>query len=319
MVRTSSFLSSFVWLLFLSEQGLAQPPEEDAAPGGSPPEEASIEASTPTPKSEGIPLKQPTHASEAEEGRAQEKPQPSRPAQGEPSGKPKADKNDDDDDEEGEGEADEESPQFAYFGIGPTMLGIGSYDEYGVALAVGGRFPFHQRMAVNAGLTWGLTSFWRTERWWEEARQVGSWTTRAYGNVTRWAGEGEDDDALRYMAAFYAYIGLLFPYFISGIMYVAGPLAATSYLDFHMEASFHLFETRKGPYVGAGLGTIAFVDPLYGELKGGVGPSLGAGFDFGWFGVEARGFVSPRYLHGESTALRTDVYTGSFLLRVQGR
>jgi hypothetical protein len=310
-VLRASFLvcGSSLWVLLLSSQGFAQPTEVDE------PANTGVQ--------EGIPLRQPPPASAPAEEPAEKQAPETQPktareasaaSQREGAETTRQETAEADGDEE-----EEESPQFAYFGIGPTVLGISSYDEYGVALAVGGRFPFHERMAVNAGLTWGLTSFWRTERWWEEARQIGSWTTRAYGNVTRWAGEGEDDDALRYMAAFYAYIGLLFPYLISGIMYVAGPLAATSYIDFHMEASFHLFETRKGPYVAAGLGTLAFVDPIYGDLKGGVGPSFGAGFDFGWFGVEARGFVSPRYLHGEATAQRTDVFTGTFLLRVQGK
>ena len=50
---------------------------------------------------------------------------------------------------------EEESPQFAYFGVGPAMVLVDSFDEYGIALATGGRFPFHERMALNAGVTWG--------------------------------------------------------------------------------------------------------------------------------------------------------------------
>lgn len=215
----------------------------------------------------------------------------------------------------------EESPQFGYFGLGPAMLSITGYEEYGFALAGGGRFPFHKQIALGAGVTWGLTSFDRTGQWWEEARKVGSWTTRAYGNVTEWAGEGkeEDDEAFRYMAAFYAYIGLLFPYAVSGIMYILGPFAATSFIDFHMEATFHLFETRKGPYAGAGLGTAAIIFPIEREMKGAVGPSFNLGFDFGWFGIEARGFYSPPYLHGEPSLYRTDIFTGQFLFRFQGK
>lgn len=225
----------------------------------------------------------------------------------------------DDDKDEDEEAQQEESPQFGYLALGPAMLSISGYEEYGFAIAGGGRFPLHEKIALNAGVTWGLTTFDRTGEWWEEARKVGSWTTRAYGNVTKWAGEGdEDDEVFRYMAAFYAYIGLLFPYAVSGIMYVLGPIAATSYIDFHMEATFHLLETRKGPYAGIGLGTAAVIYPVEGDMKGAFGPSFNLGFDFGWFGIEARGFYSPPYLHGEPGLYRTDIFTGQFLFRFQG-
>ncbi len=218
-----------------------------------------------------------------------------------------------------ESDDSEESPQFGYFGIGPAMINIAGVDEYGFAMGAGGRFPFHHRMAINAGVTWGLTSFDRTGEWWEEARKIGRWTSRAYANVTEWAGEGEDDDALRYIAAFYAYVGLLFPYAVSGIMYIIGPFAATSYVDFHMEATFHLLETRRGPYVGAGLGIAAVIFPVEREMKGALGPSFNLGYDFGWFGIEGRGFYSPPYLHGEPGFYRTDVFTGQVLFRFQGK
>lgn len=274
--------------------------EEDSIPLKQPaPREEPSAQSTPAEKNDGT---RRAPSAEKSEKRAQS-----------PDERENDDDLDDDDDEP------TESPQFGYFGIGPAMLNIDGIDEYGFAMGAGGRFPFHDRMAINAGVTWGLTSFDRTGEWWEEARKIGRWTSNAYANVTEWAGEGEDDEALRYMAAFYAYIGLLFPYAVSGIMYIVGPFAATSYLDFHMEATFHLFETRNGPYVGGGLGTAAVIFPIEREMKGALGPSLNLGYDFGWFGIEARGFYSPPHLHGEPSVYRTDVFTGQMLFRFQGK
>lgn len=315
------------------------PAEDSGATSKAPPATAPPATASPaTDEEDSIPLRQAPAQSETnttETLKSDTKPSPvsrsakptDTPEQAEPKrpSKSQTSEDDDSDDEEGDDDADdddsepEESPQFGYFAVGPAMLSITGYEEYGVALAGGGRFPFHDRMALNAGVTWGLTTFDRTGEWWEEARKIGSWTTRAYGDVTRWAGEGEDDDAFRYMAAFYAYIGLLFPYAVSGIMYILGPFAATSFVDFHMEATFHLFETRKGPYVGAGLGAAAIIFPIEREMKGAFGPSFNVGYDFGWFGLEARGFYSPPYLHGEPGFFRTDIFTGQFLFRFQGK
>lgn len=212
-----------------------------------------------------------------------------------------------------------ESPQFAYFGIGPMAINFGGVEESGFALATGGRFPFHPRMAVNAGGSWGLTSFYRTREWWDEAQRIGSWTTQAYRDVGRWVSEGDGDEGWRAIAAFYAYIALLAPYAVSGFLYAFGPFASTSTLDFHMEATFHLLETRKGPYVGAGLGAAAIIFPIDDDVRAAIGPSVNLGYDFGWLGLEARAFYSPPYLHGEPGADRTNVLTGQFLFRLQGR
>jgi hypothetical protein len=339
-----TFLASVLLPASALAQGTDAGPTQvsDASAGaseGSPGAPTSSEADL---EEDSIPLKQPTtpppskrtHPSERAPSEGTAPAERSAPTERKtPSKKTRANARDEDADDEDARDEDAErddaddddaeqaeSRQFGYFALGPAMLSITGYEEYGFAMAGGGRFPLHDRIALNAGVTWGLTSFDRTGEWWEEARKVGSWTTRAYGNVTEWAREGdEDDEAFRFIAAFYAYIGLLFPYAVSGIMYVLGPFAATSYLDFHMEATFHLFETRKGPYAGAGLGTAAIIFPIEREMKGAVGPSINLGFDFGWFGIEARGFYSPPYLHGEPSLYRTDIFTGQFLFRFQGK
>lgn len=299
---------------------------DSGAPAETAQETSSPPGAPPALEEDSIPLKQTpalaeAHAMPVKQTRGESQ-RGSDTSKSPPTDSERTKQNEGEDSEVRDGEASvdgEESRQFGYFAVGPAMLSISGYDEFGVALGGGGRFPFHERMALNAGVTWGLTTFDRTGKWWEEARRIGSWTTRAYGNVTEWVVEGEDDNAFRAVAALYAYIGLLFPYAVSGMMYILGPFAATSYVDFHMEATFHLSETRSGPYVGAGLGTAAIIFPIEREMKGAFGPTLNLGCDFGWFGVEARGFYSPPYLHGEPSIYRTDIFTGQFLFRFQGK
>jgi hypothetical protein len=112
-------------------------------------------------------------------------------------------------------------------------------------------------------------------------------------------------------------VGLLFPYFVSGVLYAVGPFFATSHLDLNIAASFHLFEPRKGPFLESGASLFAYLHPELSDLRGGVGPSLGVGYDFGHVSVGVRGMYSPPYLHGEATDVRTDIYTGSFFVRFQ--
>lgn len=318
LVFVSTILPSFAFAQTIDERPSSDPggpgTSENKAQQIAPPETPPLD------EEDSIPLKQPPASPQASHAPVDETHEKARASSAEVSERSELERTDREEHLDSDGPEDEESPEFGYFALGPAMLSITGYEEYGVALGGGGRFPLHEHVALSAGVTWGLTSFDRTGEWWEEARKVGSWTTRAYGNVTKWAGEGDqDDDGFRYMAAFYAYIGLLFPYAISGVMYILGPFAATSYVDFHMEATFHLFETRKGPYVGAGLGTAAIIFPTEREMKGAFGPTFNLGYDFGWFGLEARGFYSPPYLHGEPGINRTDVFTGQFLFRFQGK
>lgn len=228
-------------------------------------------------------------------------------------------------DEEVSAAEKKERPGYAYGGVGVAAFGLhhvtgggARYDEAGLALSAGGRHGFHDHIAFNAGVTWGLTTWSRTELAWDAAHSIGSWTKNAYIDVTQWVGNGSDDDqALRGFAAFFAYFGLLFPYFVSGVLYVAGPFFATSHLDFNMSASFHLLEVKKGPFVETGASLFGYFHPEFGELRGGVGPLMGVGYDFGRIGFAARGMFSPRMLHGEATGERSDIYTGSLSIRFQ--
>jgi hypothetical protein len=220
-------------------------------------------------------------------------------------------------------EARPDRPAYAYGGIGVAAFGVHHmsgqrYDEAGLALAFGGRHAFHDHIAFNLGVTWGLTTWTRTQLAWDAAHSVGHWTKNAYIDVTNWVRDGnEDDRALRGFGAFFAYFGLLFPYFVSGVLYAVGPFLATSHLELNMAASFHLLEVKKGPYVESGASLFAYFHPEFGEMRGGVGPSLGIGYDFGHLGFGLRGMFSPRVLHGEASGIRSDIYTGSLLLRIQ--
>lgn len=225
----------------------------------------------------------------------------------------------------GEDEAGLERPTYVYGGIGVAAFGVHPldrslpfHDELGLAFAIGGRHSVHDHIALGMSVTWGLTTWSRTEELWRSARSVGRWTKNAYIDVTDWVGNGSDEDkSLRAFAAFFAYFGLLFPYALSGIMYVMGPIWATSHLEFTFAGTFHPFETKKGPYFETGLSLFAYVHPSDNEMRGAVGPSLGMGYDFGWLGFGARGTFSPRFMHGEVGVDRTDIYTGQLLLKFQ--
>lgn len=207
---------------------------------------------------------------------------------------------------------------FAAFGLHPIDRSLPSHDELGLALALGGRHAVHDHVALGMSLTWGLTTWSRTEALWRAARSVGRWTKNAYIDVTDWVREGnEDDKTLRGLAAFFAYFGLLFPYALSGIMYVMGPVWATSHFEFNFAGTFHVFETKKGPYLETGLSILAYVHPSENEMRAAVGPSFGMGYDFGHLGFGARGTFSPRFLHSEVGTDRTDIYTGQLILKVQ--
>lgn len=229
-----------------------------------------------------------------------------------------------------EEEEPEDDSTFVYGGIGMAAFGVHpvdrslrSWDELGFALALGGRHEVHEHITLGGGFTWGLTSWQRTAVVWDTANDLGRWTKNAYVNVTRWVGEGksenEDEDTRlwRGIAAVYAYVGLLFPYIATGVMYAVGPLFATSHLQLDFTGTFHLLETRNGPYLETGLGFFAYLHPDTDELRGGLGPVVGFGYDVGRIGFGVKSTISPRYLHSEASPDRTDIYTGQFVLKIQ--
>jgi hypothetical protein len=205
-------------------------------------------------------------------------------------------------------------------GIGPAAFvttGTGSFARPGVALQLASHVPIQENMGIGIRFSWMLTEFRRTEDMTRTAYRIGRWTTNAYGDVYDWAAQKDDARLFRWMGAFFAFFGLLFPYIVSGLFYVASPFAATTALELGLtfDYSFGTDRLRSGPYLKAGLGLVGYVHPRQDKLLGGIGPTFGAGVRFGdHYDLGLNATFIPSVLHGQTDRENGDVVLTSLTL-----
>jgi hypothetical protein len=217
-------------------------------------------------------------------------------------------------------EPKDERRTITAFGLGPAgffTTGTGSLARPGVALQVASHVPIHENMGLGLRFSWTLTEFRRTEDMTRTAYKIGRWTTTAYGDVYDWAAQKDDARLLRWMGAFFAFFGLLFPFMVSGIFYVASPLSATTALELGLTFDYAFGTDRysSGPYLKGGLGLVGYVHPRHDKLLGGVGPTFGAGFRFGdHFDLGLNATFLPSILHGQARGENGDVVLTSVTL-----
>ena len=214
----------------------------------------------------------------------------------------------------------EERKTITELGFGATYLGAiqssQTHSEAGVVFHVAPRFPIGDHYGLGLRFAYGMTGWDRTEDVARSGYKVGRWTTHAYRDVWDWAGEGEDNTrGLRVIGAFFAFIGLVFPYVVAGMFYLAAPFAASSYGE--VDATFHwepADDPKQGPYLKGGVALAAYVHPDTGRLYGGLGPNLGFGYRVGNVSLGVVGTFLPNGFHGSARA--EHVLIGSFTIGV---
>lgn len=214
----------------------------------------------------------------------------------------------------------EERKTITELGLGPTYFGAiqkhTTHSEAGVVFQVAPRFPIGDHYGIGLRFAFGMTGWDRTVDVARPGYKIGRWTTHAYSDVWDWAGEGEKDTrGLRFIGAFFAFIGLIVPYVFAGMFYIAAPFAASSYgeadLTFHWEPGD---DPKQGPYLKGGLALAAYVHPDSGHLFGGLGPNVGFGYRAGSVSLGLVGTFLPYGLHGNDTA--EHIFIGSLTIGV---
>lgn len=205
-------------------------------------------------------------------------------------------------------------------GIGATYLGAlqskRAHSEAGLVLQAGARVPIGDHYGFGFRFAYGMTGWDRTEDVARRGYKIGRWTTQAYGDVWDWAGEGEESErSLRYFAAFFGFIGLIFPYALAGMIYMVSPFAASSYGE--VDATFDWEpgdDPKYGPYLKGGLGLMAYVHPDTGHLYGGLGPTFGLGYRADTVRLGVIGTLLPSGAHGGDAT--EHILVGSFTVSV---
>jgi hypothetical protein len=203
---------------------------------------------------------------------------------------------------------------FTYFATVPRGAGVKNDNRYGLVLQTASRVPIGDNFGFGLRFAWGLTEFDRFESFTKAGYRVGKWTTGAYRDVWDWAGTKDDYRTFRWMGAFFASVGLVFPLVAAGLCYIAAPVSPTTYLELDLTLNYDFSEGRTGPYLKGGLGLVGFVDPRYDVLRGGLGPTLGVGDRFGPLDLSANVTWLADGLHGEVRGERSNIYIAGITL-----
>jgi hypothetical protein len=198
-------------------------------------------------------------------------------------------------------------------GIGPTYFGMigNGVGRYGVALDLDASVPLEGRLGLDVHFAWGLTEFHRFDDFTNAGYRAGAWTTQAYRDVWNWAATNDQWALFRWIGAFFAFAGLVFPYVGAGVCYVLAPVAPTTYLELDLAALYELGDRNANPYFKAGLGFVGYLQPVSAKPSGGLGPTAGFGARLRGFDVSAQLTWLPRGLHGEDPGEKTNVVIGA--------
>ena len=199
---------------------------------------------------------------------------------------------------------------MAYFGRSPHTGTLGLVDEFGITLDIRAQTRPIPVLGFNFVGSLGMTNFKRAEDVVNGAIDAGEWTTQAFDDVSTWAGEG-DAAGLKFLPAFFAYVGLAVSYLAVPIAILSAPFAASTYGLFGFTMSGHLGTDDLEGFVEAGIGGMGYIHPQHRRLLGAVGPLFGAGFRFKPVGVSSRMMWSPPDGHGHVVGEREDVFVSS--------
>jgi hypothetical protein len=123
-------------------------------------------------------------------------------------------------------------------------------------------------------------------------------------------------ELFRWIGAFFAFVGLAFPYIGAGACYLVAPVAPTTYLELDLAGVYELGDESANPYVKAGLGMVGYLHPASDRPNGGIGPTVGFGARLRRLDVSAHLTWLPRYLHGEDPGEQTNVVIGGLTVGI---
>jgi hypothetical protein len=175
-------------------------------------------------------------------------------------------------------------------------------ESLGVSIELGLEGRAAPQVGWGVRLTWGLTDWDRAREYIDAGNRAGTWTTDKFAQLDRWLRESpKDQEALRLMGAFFAYVFLGATYVAVPVCYTGSIFGATSHLQLDATASTHLTDGPIDTWGEVGVGAAALPEAVHGSwsqstVSRAVGPVLGAGVQLGKARLGGRLLWSPPML-----------------------
>jgi hypothetical protein len=185
-------------------------------------------------------------------------------------------------------------------GLGFTSL-AGPTTRGGALVELRSETAISRALQLNLSLDLGVTQPQNTLAMLELGVEIGAWTTRAVVDVTEWAARPTYPplDMLKWMGAFFAYVGLGTCYAAVPAVWMVSPLGSVGHVVVGPTLSWHSQAFAPNLFVEAGAGGAIYGRPIEGGAGSGLGPILGLGSQVGKQSVAVRLWWSPPRLHTE--------------------